>query len=327
MFDVVVLGGGMIGLTTARRFQQRGARVCVVTDRPVEATTSHLAAAVWYPTETEADEKVLDWAGRTFEVFARQAGSGVPGVRMCPTRMLHRDGVDEDPWWSAVVPHFRTVASESPFTSAWEFTVPLVEMPVYLAWLRDQFVAAGGTVNRRRVGAIAELADWAPIVVNASGLAARTLCGDDAVTAARGQIVVASNPGLVGSVRDEANPAGRTYVHPRSRDVIIGGTYDLGCWDTDVDERTAQDLWRRAVGLVPELRHSRIRSHHVGLRPVRIGGARLAADRVDVPGRVVVHNYGHGGAGMTLSWGCAEAAVGIAVAESADRNPNCRVTS
>ncbi|MEP5187289.1 MAG: FAD-dependent oxidoreductase [Marinomonas sp.] len=41
----------------------------------------------------------------------------------------------------------------------------------------------------------------------------------------------------------------------------------------------------------------------VGLRPGRIGGFRLASDKLGE--KLVVHNYGHGGDGYTLSWPCA----------------------
>lgn len=40
----------------------------------------------------------------------------------------------------------------------------------------------------------------------------------------------------------------------------------------------------------------------VGLRPHRDAGFVLRADRLD--DKVLVHNYGHGGAGMSLAWGC-----------------------
>ena len=41
-----------------------------------------------------------------------------------------------------------------------------------------------------------------------------------------------------------------------------------------------------------------------GLRPVRTGGYLLEA--ATVGSKSVIHNYGHGGAGITMSWGCAE---------------------
>ena len=80
----------------------------------------------------------------------------------------------------------------------WRFTVPSVEMGVYLPWLLDRFEAAGGRVVRRRVARLADVplvAGGADVVVNASGLAARDLAGDPAVHPARGQIVGVANPG------------------------------------------------------------------------------------------------------------------------------------
>jgi D-amino-acid oxidase len=47
-----------------------------------------------------------------------------------------------------------------------------------------------------------------------------------------------------------------------------------------------------------------------GLRPFRPGGYRVALERLG-DGRPVVHNYGHGGAGITLSWGTAERAADL----------------
>jgi glycine/D-amino acid oxidase-like deaminating enzyme len=40
----------------------------------------------------------------------------------------------------------------------------------------------------------------------------------------------------------------------------------------------------------------------VGLRPHRDGGFVLRADKLD--DKTLIHNYGHGGAGMSLAWGC-----------------------
>jgi D-amino-acid oxidase len=60
---------------------------------------------------------------------------------------------------------------------------------------------------------------------------------------------------------------------------------------------------------VPRLEEGRILRAVVGLRPYRVGGPRLEVERVG--GKRIAHNYGHGGAGVTLSWGCAEAALDL----------------
>src|SRR5207249_1748378 len=45
----------------------------------------------------------------------------------------------------------------------------------------------------------------------------------------------------------------------------------------------------------------------VGLRPFRPSGFVVRAEKLG--GKIVIHNYGHGGAGITLSWGTAHLAV------------------
>jgi D-amino-acid oxidase len=77
------------------------------------------------------------------------------------------------------------------------FTAPLAEMNVYLPWLRDQIMAAGGCFVRRHVDDPAELLTQTPVVVNATGLAA----ADADLHPVRGQIVLVANPGLDESVR------------------------------------------------------------------------------------------------------------------------------
>lgn len=51
----------------------------------------------------------------------------------------------------------------------------------------------------------------------------------------------------------------------------------------------------------------------VGLRPLRTSGVRLERDDLTLAtsGVPVVHNYGHGGSGITLHWGCAQEAVAM----------------
>jgi len=275
MPDVVVVGGGIIGLTAAVRLGEAGLDVTVWSKDPPEATVSAVSAAVWYPSRTEFSPRVRRWALDTYEEFRRQAAAGVPGLLIRPTRNVGR----EDTWWA---PDEVAVDDDGV-----RFAAPLAEMSAYLPWL------AGRVAVERR--AVARLADVdAPVVVNATGLAAGALAADPAVYPARGQIVLVRNPGITESVR-----GGGFYVHPRSSDVVLGGTWDAG--DEDLTPRPAvrERILAGTTALVPRLAGAEVLGDRVGLRPCRRGGPRVERD-----GRVV-HAYGHGGAGMTLSWGCA----------------------
>lgn len=287
--DVIVVGGGIVGLTAAVRLREAGADVTVWSPVDPLDTVSAVAAAVWYPTRTAYDPRVLAWAATTYETFTRQAAAGVPGVLLRPTRNL--GGYAEPPWWAPAAGGVTLAGGEV------RFTAPLVEMSAYLPWLASQV-----RLVRRRVDRLAEAFAEAPVVVNATGLAAGALAGDPDVYPVRGQIVLVRNPGIETSVRAEGEPS--TYVHPRSRDVVLGGTFEPGATDLTCDPATRDAILARCRALVPELAGAPVVGERVGLRPARRGGPRVAA--VDVEGGRILHAYGHGGAGMTLSWGCAD---------------------
>jgi D-amino-acid oxidase len=103
--------------------------------------------------------------------------------------------------------------------------------------------------------------------------------------------------------------SGVTYIVPRSNDCILGGTSQPHARHLQPDMDTANGIIERCAQFVPEVRNARVLEHRVGLRPGR-PTIRLEAAR-QPGGGLVVHNYGHGGAGVTLSWGCAEEAVGL----------------
>ena len=65
------------------------------------------------------------------------------------------------------------------------------------------------------------------------------------------------------------------------------------------EDGVTEEILDRATLLVPELSRAKVLGHRVGLRPAR------PSVRLEREGNVV-HCYGHGGAGVTLSWGCAD---------------------
>jgi D-amino-acid oxidase len=185
----------------------------------------------------------------------------------------------------------------------------VIEMPVYLPYLMNRFAGAGGSVEKRTISSLEEPAREARVVVNCTGLGARELVGDTNMMPIRGQVVRVSNPGLDRFVLDEANPEGVTYVVPRSGDCIVGGTAEEGAWNTEPDPAVAADILRRCAALEPRLAQAEVLEHRVGLRP---GRPEIRLERGDgADGVPRVHNYGHGGSGVTLSWGCAEETLGL----------------
>jgi D-amino-acid oxidase len=305
---VIVLGAGVVGLTTAMSLLGAGCDVRVVTADSIEDTTSYIAAAVWFPTHVGPPAKVASWGRRTFEVLAGQARGSIPGVIMRESLALYREPLGRPDWAASVGQVRPATAAELPpgYAHGLRFAVPLIEMPLYLPWLVEQLQERGCEIRNRRVNSLSELSDgWADALINCTGLGARSLVGDVSVYPVRGQIVRVTNPGLRLSVRDEHHPAGRAYVHPRTSDCILGGTLEENRWDTEVDLATAEAIIARCIDIAPGLADAEVIEHVVGLRPGR-PEVRLEESSPDAAGVRIVHNYGHGGAGITLSWGCAE---------------------
>ena len=293
--DALVLGAGFIGLTAAVRLLERGARVTVLADAEPPGPVSAVAAAVWYPARTDPDPRVLAWAGAAYREFTAQAAAGVPGVSVLPTRNVHDAPLAEPPWWAGAADGVTVAGAEV------RFAAPLADTGAYLPWLADRVRELGGRFTAGRVTRLADLAGAAPVVVNAAGLGAGALCGDGAVYPARGRVVLVADPGLTESVRAVPGPG---YVHPRGRDVVLGGTFEPGESGTADDPAATAAILRRCAELVPAVAGARVLGVRAGLRPMRRGGPRVEVQRLGATR--VVHAYGHGGAGMTLSWGCAD---------------------
>ncbi|MGI8888473.1 MAG: FAD-dependent oxidoreductase [Nocardioidaceae bacterium] len=294
---VLVVGAGVTGLTVAVCLAEAGHQVDVVArDLPLE-TTSAVAAALWYPYLVQPAGRVMGWAAASLGVFTELSSVKGTGVRMVAgTELL--SAPTADPPWAAVLPDFsRESEVSAPYVAGWSFTVPVIEMPIYLQWLRQRLLAAEATLTRLALTALPERADL--MVVNCAGLGARQLAADPDVIPVQGQVVRVQQVGLSRWTLDGTAP---TYVVPRSKDIIVGGTDIQAKWSTRPDQTVAADILARARRLVPQLHAAAVLGHLVGLRPVR---PVVRLEKSPAAAGQVIHCYGHGGAGVTLSWGCA----------------------
>jgi D-amino-acid oxidase len=191
----------------------------------------------------------------------------------------------------------------------WVYEAPVIEMPVYLQWLTSQVLARGVRIVQAEVSSLDELARECELVADCAGLGARELAGDASMLGIRGQVVRVERSGVERFSLDDYDPAVITYVVPRSRDCILGGSAQEGREDVAADPAEAQQIVERCRRLEPKLAGASVLGTAIGVRPWR-PQVRLEAE-VRGPA-LVVHDYGHGGAGVTLSWGCARDVAQIA---------------
>ena len=296
-----MVGAGVVGLTCAVRLAEAGHRVDVLARDLPRETTSVVAAALWYPYKALPEDKVTAWGATAYAAFADLASEDGSGVRMLAGTEVLAERTP-DPWWAGAVPALDRVAPLPGYADAWSFVAPVIDMPVYLDWLRARLEALDGTVTRMSLGGLPPVEPGSDdVAVNCSGMGARLLAADTSVHPVRGQVVQVRGVEVDRWWLDESGP---TYVVPRTDTVVVGGTDDEGDWSRTPSPETAARILERASQLVPALARAEVVAHRVGLRPVR------PEVRLEAVGRTV-HCYGHGGAGVTLSWGCADEVAGL----------------
>jgi D-amino-acid oxidase len=280
-------------------------------------TTSGAAAAIWFPYDAEPADKVIPWGLATYHVLVDLARDPLSGVSMLELRTFSRTNEIQIPNWAIPLGAHSVISSEveesltinsSAFKSGFRLTVPLMDTTIYLDYLANRFQKAGGSINGNVRFVKLEDVDHAfELVINCAGIGARTLVYDVDLEPHRGQIAVVPKIDNLrcAIVCDEAP---LTYAIPRAKDCVLGGTNELS-----EDRQTDPAMTARFIAecsRILKIDKPKILAERVGLRPFRKSGVRLELGKLR-NGRTVIHNYGHGGAGFTLSWGCAQEVVDL----------------
>lgn len=181
---------------------------------------------------------------------------------------------------------------------------------IFLIPVLERFMQLGGQVVQRKINSLQELCENGyDIIINCTGMGSKTLVDDEQVYPVRGQVLNVEAPWLKHFIRVGD---GKTYIYPGVHNVTIGGTRQEQDCRLQVDEGDTSSILERCCRLEPSLAHAKVLREWVGLRPSR-RNPRVEREQLQMQGRTVpvVHNYGHGGWGVTLAWGTALDALGL----------------
>ena len=307
---IAIIGAGVSGLSSAHEIAPDH-EVVVFHDQELLASTSSVATAIWHVyLVSPNDRQNRAWSERTLRrLMLIATDEPQAGVELVLGVELFRTSPPRRPSWADVALEFsmldeETLAQRYPGVS-WGYSLraPTANMHRYLPWLYDACEGRGVSFVQRRV--VFDELDAFDLIVNCAGLAARELVEDDLLYGLRGQYFVLVPDGALPDfyVGDDENPEGMAYMIPRDGEILIGGTEEPS------EEPPAQlevgELIRRAGLYCGEwLERATVLKRVVGVRPCRRGGhVRFGRDEENPR---VIHNYGHGGSGFSLSWGCAE---------------------
>lgn len=303
---VLVLGAGVSGLSSGILLLQKGYEVVIWAKDLPPNTTSNKAAALWYPYHCFPKEKAARWAKNTLDylkdylIFDKKSG--------CVTRKItevfeKKVGV---PWWRDAVPNYsKTPKNQLRSTYVDGHTIEgiLMDTTLYMNYVLSKFRELGGVIMQKEIRDIHEALNRYDTVVNCTGLGSRELFNDRQVYPSRAQMVKIEPNGFSEAIADNEGSNSLGVIIPRLNDIVLGGTDQENNWNLNVDPEDTKKILEKCANIHPAFKNVKIIEEYVGLRPCR-KSVRLESE--DFSGKTVIHNYGHGGAGFTLSWGCAQ---------------------
>lgn len=311
MPQFAVIGAGVTGLSTAIALLNMGHDVIIYAKNITPNTTSDVAAAIWMPYKVGPQAKALLWAKESFEKFKLLSHStSKAGIFFKNHVELHKNKTEKPAWMEQLetipIPDYLP-ETYKPHSHAVKILV--IDTKKYMEYLTELCLKLGGEIIQTQINNINELFKTHSIVINCTGLGAKELVGDLTLYPIRGQVIVAEKiPGFNDSLVKPND--GLSHIITRSDDCLIGGTAEEMNGNLNPDETIREQIVNNAREIYPSLGKVKIIGEKVGLRPGR-PAIRLEIEQLSQD-HAIVHNYGHGGAGFAVSWGCATEAARLA---------------
>ncbi|XP_028405877.1 D-aspartate oxidase-like isoform X2 [Dendronephthya gigantea] len=326
---VAIIGAGICGISSAICLQDADPTLdlTIIADQFSPNLTSDVAAGFWDPVflKNTPLEKQRIWGKATFDYLRTIVDTEEAfkyQMNYVTAYELYDEPAKESPF-SDIFLYFKRLSKEElqrnfPNDIINGFVMKSIMIPgtPYITIKLKEFQQKGGNVVQKKLISFDELAGRYDVVVNCTGLGAYNLCQDASLIPWRGQVLKMKAPWLkhayICTKKNEEKQGLVTYIFPRFNDVVVGGTIQSDNWDTCNNEEEIQAIIDRAAELEPTIKKAELIKAMVGLRPVR-NGIRLEKEVMKVSTQYgtrmklqVVHNYGHGGAGLSLFWGCAQ---------------------
>jgi D-amino-acid oxidase len=298
--QIAIIGAGISGLSTAYTLVNAGYHVTVFAKEFSPNLVSNKAAAFWFPYHVRNDARAKDWCKFSYNFFEQLSANIATGISMVEIIKAVKPNVqDEDNWLNYMPDNSYSIVEEknlpNGYAKAYLAKVPLIETQIFLPWLMQELQLLQTNFIQHNIEDLQELTTQFDAVINCTALGAKQLCNDATLVAVRGQVVL-YEPGFMQHIFiDNQTPS---YMVPRKDATIVGGTYEEGVDSNSVNENDLKIIQAKAENILPAIQHKKVIGSWAGVRPFR------QTVRLEKEGNII-HNYGHGGSGYTLSFGCA----------------------
>ncbi|XP_077291492.1 D-amino acid oxidase 2 [Arctopsyche grandis] len=324
MKKVLIIGAGVSGLGSAIRIKEKfpDFKVTIATKDITPNTTGDGSAGLWGPfiLGSTPDDKVVQWSRETHDFFLYLWREGLAGSCLIPCLRVDKTK-NPLPSWKHVVFGFKelnevelevwkSIYSMDDIQSAFSFVTFTCEPKHLLKYLMDRFYKLGGKIVQREIKSIDNLSDEDyDIIINCSGLGAKYIVPDPKVIPVRGQVARVKAPWIYHVLLDESDDG--NYIIPNTDTVVLGGTHQENDFNTNICKEDSKFIRQGCEHIVPGLKNIETLFEWVGLRPGRDSVRLESGSMRNNKSKLIIHNYGHGGSGVTLFWGCAREVVDI----------------
>ncbi|KAM3958381.1 LOW QUALITY PROTEIN: D-amino acid oxidase 2 [Aphomia sociella] len=320
MVKIAVIGGGINGLSSAVKIKEKfkDADVVLISDEFSPNTTGDGSGGLWYPylCGNTPEHLLIQWGLETYRFIQELWHEGGHDINLMPIYSLYKNKEDfKRPPWSTKVfgylelgPKQLNYLSElysGEYCAGETFSTFVVLPPSMLAYLQSRFKNAAGSIVNARVTSLQDsmLRDY-DVIVNCTGLGSRDIVPDNAMFPIRGQIAKVSASWINETIMDHERD---NYIIPNVHLCVLGAHQEHN-YSRQVDIKDTKRILNGCQAIIPSLKNAKLLHQWVGLRPAR-NAVRLEQEKKD--GKLFIHNYGHGGSGFTLFWGCASDVVDL----------------